>query len=111
MLDPDPQVRSTSVSYLQRAVVAAEALAIDAACLEKSLEIMILPLMKDLSKALGGREMPQVGAPGWVGGWALARHALVTGAACVHEHVHVRVHVGMCVCMRTGYGVWARALV
>ncbi|MEW5304445.1 MAG: hypothetical protein WDW36_007055 [Sanguina aurantia] len=56
------EVRSTSVSYLQRAVVAAEALAIDAACLEKSLEIMILPLMKDLSKALGGREMPQADA-------------------------------------------------
>lgn len=63
-----PQVRKSAVEYLQRAVISAEALAIEPVVLQQSLELLMLPLMKDLCKAVGGRDLTQVGVRDGVGG-------------------------------------------
>lgn len=57
--NPNVDVRNAVVGYLQRAVVAAEKLNISAEYLYRSLDVQILPLMKDLSKDLNSRSLPQ----------------------------------------------------
>mmetsp|Transcript_15487 Transcript_15487/g.33602 ORF Transcript_15487/g.33602 Transcript_15487/m.33602 type:complete len:351 (+) Transcript_15487:264-1316(+) len=59
--NPNLEVRSTAVSYLQRSVVAAEKLAISAEQVQQSLLMLVLPMTHDLSKqaAAGSKEFPQ----------------------------------------------------